>query len=214
MENAVERRVSSSDLIKSKKRVADHGEVFTPPWLVDAMLDLTEEADRIEARFLEPACGDGNFLVRVLQRKLTVVDLKGKKSIHDKRTFALIAIMSIYGIELLKDNIVECRKRLLGVFAKFLKIEPSDELYRAAERVLSLNIIHGDALKMHTNDDRPIVFAEWEYLGRDRFQRRDFRFDVLAQNGSEENAPVKIYDPMTVSEIINSKKRKMREVTL
>ena len=84
-------------LIKSKKRVADHGEVFTPPWLVDAMLDLVkEEAERIDARFLEPACGSGNFLVGVLQRKLATVELKFGKSDFEKRHYALLALMCIY----------------------------------------------------------------------------------------------------------------------
>ena len=64
-------------LIKSKKRVADHGEVFTPSWLVEAMLDLVnDETQRIDSRFLEPACGSGNFLVRVLQRKLGAIEIK------------------------------------------------------------------------------------------------------------------------------------------
>jgi len=191
-------------LIKSKKRVADHGEVFTPPWLVEAMLDLTGDSDRIEARFLEPACGNGNFLIRILQRKLAIVDLKSRKSSNDKKYFALIAVMSIYGIEILEDNIVESRKRMLNVFADYLKIEPLDELYRAASRVLSLNIIHGNALKMRTYDNLPIVFSEWEYLGRGKFRRRDFRFDLLAQSSvgrTETLAPIKVYPPMTVGEI-------------
>lgn len=216
MENT-ERAYNSRSLIKSKKRVADHGEVFTPPWLVEAMLDLTGESDRIEARFLEPACGNGNFLIRILRRKLAVVELKSRKSSHDKKYLALIAVMSIYGIELLEDNILECRKRLLSVFADYLKIEPSDELYRATSRVLSLNLIHGDALKMRTNDGRPIVFSEWEYLSRGRFRRRDFRFDLLGQASggrSEAIVPMKVCAAMTIGEIVHSKTSKVREVAL
>ncbi len=211
----LEKDDTSRSLIKSKKRVADHGEVFTPPWLVEAMLDLTGESDRIEARFLEPACGNGNFLTRILQRKLAVVELKSRKSSHNKKYLALIAVMSIYGIELLEDNIIECRKRLLCVFADYLKIEPSDVLYRAASRVLSLNLIPGDALKMRTNDGRPIVFSEWEYLSRGRFRRRDFRFDLLSQTsgvGSEAIIPMKVCAAMTIGEIENSKTNKVREV--
>lgn len=217
MDKDLERNRFSQDLIKSKKRVADHGEVFTPPWLVEAMLDLTGESDRIESRFLEPACGDGNFLIRVLQRKLTVVEYKVKNPCKDKNYFALIALMSIYGIELLEDNIVECRKRLLDVFADFLKIPSSDEIYRAASRVLSLNLIHGDALKMLTSDGRPIVFSEWEYLGRDKFQRRDFRLDQLAKtsaNNLEAIAPMKVYPSMDVGELVKTAMGQVREVTL
>lgn len=215
MENAEKDYVSRS-LIKSKRRVADHGEVFTPTWLVDAMLDLAGESDRVEARFLETACGHGNFLIRVLQRKLAVVELKSKESKDSKKYFALIAIMSIYGVELLEDNVVECRQRLLGTFAEYLKIDPSDEFYRAASYILSLNLVHGDALKMLTNDSRPIVFSEWEYLGKRRFQRRDFRFDLLTQSPGRDRksiVPIKVYSFLTVDEIVRSVE-KIREVPL
>src|ERR1700674_2958776 len=101
-------------LIKSKKRVADHGEVFTPPWMVEAMLNLVrDETERIDSRFLEPACGSGNFLIRVLQRKLSAVELKFAKSEFEKRHYALLALMCTYGIELLEDNINECRANML-----------------------------------------------------------------------------------------------------
>lgn len=120
-------------LIKSKKRVADHGEVFTPPWLVDAMLDLIkDEAERIDSRFLEPACGSGNFLVRVLQRKLAAVEIKFGKSDFEKRHYSLYALMCTYGIELLPDNIAECRANMLDVLAEYLNIDEADEAYRAA----------------------------------------------------------------------------------
>lgn len=206
MENAENHNVSRS-LIKSKKRVAAHGEVFTPSWLVEAMLDLAGDSDRVEARFLETACGNGNFLICVLRRKLAVVELKSKEFIHGKNYFALVAIMSIYGIELLEDNIVECRQRMLELFAEYLKIAPSDGFYRAAAYVLSLNIVHGDALKMLTNSGRPIVFAEWEYLGKQKFQRRDFRFELLTQasgNDRKSKVPIKVYSSMTVDEIVRS----------
>ena len=109
------------NLIKSKKRVEDHGEVFTPPWLVEKMLDLVKgETERIDARFLEPACGIGNFLVPILQRKLAAVELKFGKSDFERRHYALLGLMCCYGIELLADNIVECRANMLEVFADFL----------------------------------------------------------------------------------------------
>lgn len=167
-------------LIKSKKRVADHGEVFTPPWLVDAMLDLVkDEAERIDSRFLEPACGSGNFLVRVLQRKLAAVEIKFGKSDFEKRHYSLYALMCTYGIELLPDNIAECRANMLDVLAEYLNIDEADEAYRAASYVLAQNLVHGDALTMRTDGGQPITFAEWGYLGKGKFQRRDFRLDVL-----------------------------------
>src|SRR6202051_4733257 len=119
-------------LIKSKKRVADHGEVFTPRWLIEKMLDLVKgETERIDSRFLEPACGSGNFLVRILQRKFAAVELKFGKSDFEKRHYALLALMCTYGIELLADNIVECRTNMLEILADYLNLEESEELYRA-----------------------------------------------------------------------------------
>jgi hypothetical protein len=167
-------------LIKSKKRVADHGEVFTPPWLVEKMLDLVKgESERIDSRFLEPACGSGNFLVPILQRKLAAVELNYGKSDFERRHYALVALSCCYGIELLADNIAECRANMLDVFASYLKLDETDDLYRAAAHMLSLNLIHGDAMTMRDNDGEPILVVEWGYLGKGKFQRRDFRLDKL-----------------------------------
>ena len=203
-------------LIKSKQRVADHGEVFTPPWMVEAMLDLVKgESERIDARFLEPACGSGNFLVKVLQRKLAAVEARYGRSEFERRQFALLALMCIYGIELLPDNIAECRANLLEIFASYLRLSEEDEFYRAASYVISQNIVHGDALKMRTYMSEPITFAEWGYFGRGLFQRRDFRLDVLtgASGFAEEGTlfahlgkheifqPVKDYKPVNAAEL-------------
>ncbi|MDB4452339.1 hypothetical protein N9129_03925 [Akkermansiaceae bacterium] len=156
-------------LTKSKQRVADHGEVFTPEWMVEEMLDLVKcETERIDSRFLEPACGDGNFLVKVLQRKLAAVELKYGKSDFERRHFALLGVMCIYGIELLPDNIAGCRANLLEIFAGYLGLSLSDELYLAAFFVLSQNLVHGDAMKMLTHDGQSILFAEWGYVGLPR----------------------------------------------
>lgn len=172
-------------LVKSKKRVADHGEVFTPPWMVEAMLDLVRgESERIDARFLEPACGSGNFLVQILRRKLAAVEIKYGRSDFDRRNYALFALMCIYGIELLADNIAECRANLLEILAEHLDLDEADELYRAASYVLAQNLVHGDALKMQTHAGQPITFAEWGYLGKGKFQRRDFRLDILTQSAA------------------------------
>ena len=203
-------------LFKSKQRVADHGEVFTPAWMVEAMLDLVKgETERIDARFLEPACGSGNFLVRILQRKLAVVELKFGKSEFEKLHYALLALMCTYGIELLVDNIAECRANMLEILANYLNLEESDDLYRSASYVLAQNLVHGDALTMLTHDGQPITFAEWGYLGKGKFQRRDFRFDVLTHSSAfsaegslfadlgqhEIFTPTKAYPPMTVSDL-------------
>lgn len=214
-------------LIRSKQRVADHGEVFTPPWIVNAMLDLVkDETERIDARFLEPACGSGNFLIRVLQRKLAAVQTKFGKSEFEKRHFALLGLMCSYGIELLADNIAECRANMLDVLADFLNIDDTDELYRAAFFVLSQNLVHGDALTMRAQDGQPIAFAEWGYLGKGRFQRRDFRLDVLTGSSSfsaegslfahlgkhEIFTPIKTWPTMTVRDLANANDGTPKEV--
>ena len=203
-------------MFKSKQRIADHGEVFTPAWLVEAMLDLVKgETERVDSRFLEPTCGSGNFLVRILQRKLAAVEHKFAKSAFEKRHYALLALMCLYGIELLADNIAECRANMLEVLADYLDLEESDDLYRAAGYVLSQNLVHGDALTMRTSADQPITFAEWGYLGKGKYQRRDFRFDILTQMAAfgEEGTlfadlgkheiftPTRTYRPMTVAQL-------------
>lgn len=171
----------------SKRRVADHGEVFTPASMVEAMLDLVkDESERIDSRVLEPACGSGNFLVPVLKRKLATVQARYGKNDFEKRHHALLALMSIYGIELLEDNVAQCRENLLEVFAWYLNIGPGDDGYAAAANVLAANIVHGDALTMATQGEkpRPIAFPEWSYIGKGTYRRRDFRFDTLTQMSS------------------------------
>jgi len=203
-------------LVKSKQRVADHGEVFTPEWMVEAMLDLVKgETERIDSRFLEPACGSGNFLVKILQRKLAAVELKYGKSDFERRYFALLALMCIYGIELLPDNIAECRANLLDIFAAYLNLTPEEDLYLAASHVISQNLVHGDALTMQAHGGKSISFAEWGSLGKGKFQRRDFFFGSLTQASGYSNEdslfanagkhslfmPSKTYSPMTVGEL-------------
>lgn len=206
------------NLIKSKKRVADHGEVFTPPWLVEKMLDLVKgETERIDSRFLEPACGSGNFLVPVLKRKLAAVEVKFRKSTFEKRHYALLALMCCYGIELLEDNILECRANMLEVMSEYLGLKPTDEFHRAAVHVLSVNLIHGDAMTLREAGGAPMTVIEWGYRGKGLFQRRDFRLDVLvgmsdfreegslfSQLGKHEIfKPTYSYPPMKIADLAN-----------
>ena len=180
------------------------------------MLDLVKaESDRVDSRFLEPACGSGNFLVQVLQRKFATVEAKYRDADFEKRHYALLGLMCTYGIELLPDNITECRENLLEVLSDYLNLDGSDDLFRAAVYVLSQNLIQGDALSMLTSLGQPITFAEWGYLGKGRFQRRDFRLDALtlsatfAEEGSlfsdldkhEIFMPIKSYPRMTLREL-------------
>ena len=153
--------------VKSKKRVADHGEVFTAEREVNAMLNLVkQETERIESRFLEPACGDGNFLARILERKLKIVSNRYSKSQIEWERYGILAISSIYGIDILRDNIDECRNRLFNIFNSEYKLLFKDSMKEAcllsAEHILNLNILWGDALTLKTPEEHPtpIVFAE------------------------------------------------------
>jgi len=176
---------------------------------------VKDETERIDSRFLEPACGSGNFLVQILRRKLAAVELKYGRSDFERRHYALLALMCIYGIELLADNIIECRANVLEIFAEYLNLDESDGFYHAASYVLSQNLVHGNALTMRTHDDQVITFAEWGYLGMGRFQRRDFRFDTLTQSAmfsakdslfaqvakADLFTPTKVYPPMTAIDL-------------
>ncbi len=204
----------AEQLVKSKQRVADHGEVFTPGWMVEAMLDLVKhESERIDSRVLEPACGAGNFLIPILVRKFASVQSRYGKSEFEKRHYALFSLMCTYGIELLADNAQECRNNLAAVFSSFLGVGNEDDWARAAVVVLAANIVQGDALTMTDLAGGPITFPEWGYLGKGMFQRRDFRYDALTQRASYEGTlfgeleeedlftPVKTYPIMTVDQI-------------
>ncbi|MEG1668689.1 DNA methyltransferase [Chryseobacterium sp.] len=170
--------------VKSKKRVADHGEVFTNEREVNAMLDMVrQETERIDSRFLEPACGSGNFLVEILRRKLSIVKNRYKKSQIEYERYAIIAITSVYGVDILEDNVLDCRQRLQDVFSSeykmLFKSKCKKECLESAQYILSKNILWGDALTMLRNDGEPIVFAEWSPFNGSLIKRRDFTLSEL-----------------------------------
>ena len=181
-------QVKGEEQVKSKKRVSDHGEVFTSEREVNAMLDLVKhETERIDARFLEPACGTGNFLVEVLKRKLEVVSGRYKSNQLDWERYAVIAVSSIYGVDILPDNVEECRVRLLSVFkdeyTKLFKTKTQDECVFSIQFILSKNILWGDALSLKTPDTEatPIIFSEWSAVNGSLIKRRDFTLANLLQ---------------------------------
>ena len=190
--------------IKSRKRVADHGEVFTNPREVNAMLDLVhEESFKLDSRFLEPACGDGNFLIEILRRKLSLIE--NIRYQRDWEFQSLIAVSSCYGIELLPDNAEACRQRLEEIvltdyymsYMSLKRIDDSNpgtpfrsgysynssilnEYHRSLRYMLQKNIVCGDALTYRTVESKPITFCEWTPIaGSMQFSRRDFQFDFL-----------------------------------
>ena len=169
--------------IKSRQRVADHGEVFTNPREVNAMLDLVrDESFRLDSRFLEPACGDGNFLIEILRRKLSL--LSSIKSQTEWEFKSLIAAGSCYGIELLEDNAEACRERLFGEVVGHIgqmgRMGDLGDYGKSLRYMLQKNIVCGDALTYRTADGKPITFCEWTPIaGSMQFARRDFQFDFL-----------------------------------
>lgn len=172
----------------SKQRVADHGEVYTRKQEVNAMLDLVkQETERIDSRFLEPACGTGNFLTEILERKLRVVEARYRKSQLEYERNAVIAVSSIYGIELLEDNVHGCRKRLFKIFDRkytaLFKEKSKDKCRNSVEFILEKNIIWGDALTFKTVGDnpKPIVFSEWSPVNGSMLKRRDYMMSFLVK---------------------------------
>ena len=183
--------------VVSKKRVTDHGEVLTNKREVNAMLDLVKsETERIDSRFLEPACGTGNFLAEILERKLRVVEARYGKSQLDYERYAILAVSSIYGIDILEDNVQHCRQRLFGIFdlnyLRLFKNKTNDDCRESVRYILERNIIHGDALSLKTVGDnpQPIVFSEWSPVNGSMLKRRDFTFHGLLEHASMKELPL------------------------
>ena len=179
--------MAKEELVKSKKRVTDHGEVFTAEREVNAMLDLVKhETERIDSRFLEPACGNGNFLTEVLRRKLTEVDRRYNKSQIEWERNAFIAVSSIYGVDILEDNAIECRERLFTIVSKIylanFGTNGKIDFLKSIKYLFGRNILWGDALDF-TNPitKKPIVFSEWSFSIGDMVKRRDYVFRFLVE---------------------------------
>ena len=173
--------------VKSKKRVAEHGEVFTNEREVNAMLDLVKaETERIDSRFLEPACGNGNFLAEILRRKLKVINDRYKKNQLEWERYAVLAISSIYGVDILEDNVLECRERLFLIFestysSNFGK-DCKPECLRSVKFLLNRNILFGDALDFtNPKSKKPIIFSEWSAVNGNLLKRRDYMFKFLVE---------------------------------
>lgn len=182
--------------IKSKERVARHGEVFTAEREVNAMLDLVSgECLRADSRFLEPACGDGNFLAEILCRKLSELRRKYRKSHRDYEKQSIVAISSLYGVDILNDNVQACRARLFNIwnkeYTKICKEDANDETREAAKFIIGLNIINGNALTLTLVDpegndtENPIVFSEWTLIYGDQMQRSDYTMADLVNHSAD-----------------------------
>ena len=200
--------VNEKKQVKSKKRVADHGEVFTNEREVNAMLDLVKhETERIDSRFLEPACGNGNFLAEVLRRKLKVVDQRYGNNQMDWERYAVIAVSSIYEVDILEDNAKECRERLFNIFVDFytalFKDKCKEECRRSIRFLFDRNILWGDALDFtNPSTKEPIVFSEWSAVNGSMLKRRDYMFKFLVEKShqfslfNDEGNPAAIDEPV------------------
>ena len=189
-----ETKQKANKQIKSRKRVVDHGEVFTNEREVKAMCDLVnDETQRIDSRFLEPACGDGNFLAEILDRKLAVVKKKYRRSVMDFEKNSLLAVSSLYGVDIMKDNVIACRERLFKIWDKQYKAvckkECSEDMRDSIRFILSKNIVCGNALTLHEVDENgndtedPILFSEWGFVTGPQLSRSEYTFDeILKQN--------------------------------
>lgn len=211
--------------IRSKKRVSDHGEVWTSDREVKAMCDLVEsETERIDSRFLEPACGHGNFLEEILKRKLNIVRKMYRKDPYYFELYSFVAVSGLYGIDIMEDNVEECRKRLFGVWnksyagsMKSLNKEEDESVKKAVSYIFEKNILCGDALTLRTKDESPIIFSEWSVIDRTKrlVKRRDFQLSnlmtqdtpkcrknqkSLAGFGSSEEENFRIPEPIKVCE--------------
>ncbi len=176
--------------IKSNDRVRNHGEVLTARREVEAMLDLVKnESERINSRFLEPACGDGNFLVAILERKLKTVASRYRIKKADFEVQMLSALASIYGIDLLEDNVQIARNRMFEIacdcYKDSLKVKPDEQFQNIMKFILLKNILQGDSL----NGIDKIVFTQWTLVNY-QFKREEFSFSQLNQQAEILNTPL------------------------
>ncbi len=203
--------------IKSRERVSSHGEVFTNEREVKAMCDLVkDETERIDSRVLEPACGDGNFLAEILNRKLNTVRLRHGRNTSDFEKYSIVALSSLYGVDIMDDNAQECRNRLFEIwndaYSSNNKKECTDQCRDAARYIIERNILCGDALTLLQNDGKPIVFSEWSLVAGVMIKRRDFELahmlemqdngiqrDLFLSSGDWDDE-IKAYIPQPIAE--------------
>jgi len=195
-------RTTERKQVKSRTRVRDHGEVFTAEREVKAMCDLVrDDSFNPDSTFLEPACGTGNFLLEILSRKLETVSSRYRRRPFDWETHSLQALGTLYGVDILGDNVAECRKRLFEAwdaeYARLFKSKKSEDVRRSARFILTCNIVRGNALSLKlvdetaTDTDDPIVFPQWKlHSGGTKMRREDFSFAHLLERAEEARATV------------------------
>lgn len=183
--------------IKTKERVRNHGEVFTAEREVTAMLDLVKEETRnIDSTFLEPACGDGNFLVEIWRRKLNTVFKVSGGNDADCEYWATRAISSIYGIDIQQDNVIETQERLYNdFFARYVRTyrhKPSRICLNSILFILSQNIQCGDTLKSKKEDGTPLMITKWAFDENNGLTISLFDYAEMVKSGSTCNPVYKL----------------------
>lgn len=198
--------------IKSKSRTQDFGEVFTNNQEINGMLDLVKvESERIDSKFLEPACGHGNFLVNILKRKLTTIDNLNLIDISEYEQKMFIAVSSIYGIDIQEDNIEQSRMRIYNIIENNYKNQFNDlidvNFLKSIKYVICKNIFCGDTLKCMTYNHKTIIFSDWN-INDSWVKRKDYSMlQMIDFYGDNVNSkliplkPIKIFPRINIKEV-------------
>ena len=199
MKRIIEIKEKNLKLTRSKARVQNHGEVFTPPWVVNDMLNLLpKKVWDVSETFLEPACGDGVFLMEVYKRKLQNIEAQ---TLEEWEWQAAIATSSIYGIELLEDNAEQCTMNLIRIFIKHYELKSDDhqdeEVIKSIQFLLGRNIVQGNALTFRRCTEscenkclkcELIILSEWKLLPNYHIERKDYTYEGIVNASNQRKA--------------------------
>lgn len=207
MKKLTERQKFKKTGMKSKERVKKVAEVFTPGWCVRNMLDMVAENGgafkNINETFLEPACGDGNFIIQIIERKMHIID----ELLPTKEQYKMLtiqAVSKIYGVDIMPDNVQECKERVMRSLRKKYLKKYNEKMPEAHEKnlmfVLDNNIVLGNFLTTLTNDNKPVVIRDYQYNG-DKVVISDFYLSDIIKD-PEHNKPFKTHNEVLIDDII------------
>lgn len=202
----IKKNLDKEIIIKSKERVENHGEVFTPKRIVNEMLNLPgvkEACKNVKATFLEPACGEGAFLLKILKRKLKMIEKKYNKTLEEYENYSLLGLSTLYGIEILEDNVQECVMKMYDIFLRYYKKQvikhgksEKKNVRKSARFIISKNIILGNFLTKKFLNGSPIIFNEWkpENISKSPkdiiIQRTEYTLDEIYDNIEKESGDI------------------------
>ncbi len=197
--------------LRDKSRIENYGEVFTSAREVNEILDLFHhETVRIESKFFEPACGNGNFLAEILNRKLIVIKNKYSKNQKDYERALIVIVGSLYGIDILEDNVAECRARLTNIccsaYGTLYKKKVGFKIPAIVQYIVKKNILWGNALTLTTMTEKlePLIFSDWTFINSYQIKRRDYALSGLFEKNDMSQIisgeGIKHYLPKTIKE--------------